>query len=105
MSIDDYRRALSDRERVRSIYAALAGSVDACVTLSAPGAAPLGLASTGDMSFAVPASLLGVPAVTLPLLEEDGMPVGLQLIGFQQRDADLFAASRWVMDTLEDSAI
>ena len=101
MSIDDYRRALAEREHVRSVYAALAGSVDACVTLSAPGAAPLGLASTGDMSFAVPASLLGVPALTLPLLEEDSLPVGLQIMGFEQADAALFAVAGGVTQALE----
>ena len=58
---------------------------------SAPGAAPVGLQSTGDPAFAVPGSLLGVPALSLPLLSEGGLPVGLQLLGFEQRDADLFA--------------
>ena len=71
-------------------YADLA---DACVTLSATGPAPVGLASTGDPAFAVPGSILGVPALSLPLLSENGLPVGLQLMGFEQRDADLFAVA------------
>jgi Asp-tRNA(Asn)/Glu-tRNA(Gln) amidotransferase A subunit family amidase len=91
MTVEDYRRALDERARIRALYAALAERFDGCVSLSAPGPAPVGLQSTGDASFAVPSSVLGVPALTLPLLWEDGLPVGLQLMGFEQRDADLFA--------------
>jgi Asp-tRNA(Asn)/Glu-tRNA(Gln) amidotransferase A subunit family amidase len=53
----------------------------------------VGLLSTGDPSFAVPGSLLGVPAMSLPLLSEGGLPVGVQLLGFEQGDADLFATA------------
>jgi Asp-tRNA(Asn)/Glu-tRNA(Gln) amidotransferase A subunit family amidase len=51
----------------------------------------VGLLSTGDPSFAVPGSLLGVPALSLPLLSEGGLPVGVQVLGFEQQDAALFA--------------
>jgi Asp-tRNA(Asn)/Glu-tRNA(Gln) amidotransferase A subunit family amidase len=78
------------------VHAELASLCDACVTLAAPGGAPEGLASTGNPEFAVPASLLGVPAVSLPLLEDDGMPLGLQVIGYFDRDADAFAVAAWV---------
>ena len=63
------------------------------MTLSAPGAAPVGLDWTGDPIFTVPTSLLGVPSLTLPVLEDEGLPLGLQLIGYVQQDADLFAAA------------
>jgi hypothetical protein len=46
MTLDDYRRDIQDRDRRRAVYQALAGEFDACLTLSAPGAAPL--ASTGQ---------------------------------------------------------
>jgi Asp-tRNA(Asn)/Glu-tRNA(Gln) amidotransferase A subunit family amidase len=51
------------------------------------------MAATGDPTFAVPASLLGVPALSLPLLSAGGLPLGLQVIGFEGRDADLFAVA------------
>jgi Asp-tRNA(Asn)/Glu-tRNA(Gln) amidotransferase A subunit family amidase len=70
---------------------------DACITLAAPGPAPKGLASTGNPEFGVPSSLLGVPALSLPLFEVDGMPVGLQVIGHFDRDADAFAIASWLM--------
>jgi Asp-tRNA(Asn)/Glu-tRNA(Gln) amidotransferase A subunit family amidase len=70
------------------------------VTLAAPAAAPVGLGSTGDPVFAVPFSLLGVPAISLPLLREQGLPLGLQLTGFNGKDETLSAIAGWVEKTL-----
>jgi len=67
MTADEYLAALTERDRLRSLYAKLAAQCDACVTLAAPGAAPIGLDSTGDPTFAVPFTLLGVPAISAPL--------------------------------------
>ena len=96
MTVEDYRGMLAERAKIRAAYAQLADIAPACVTLSATGPAPVGLASTGDPAFVVPGSLLGVPALNLPLLHVEGLPVGLQMIGHEHRDADLFARAAWV---------
>ena len=96
MSLDDYRADLDERIRVRALYESLAAQCDACVTLAAPAAAPVGLSSTGDPVFAVPFSLLGVPAISLPLLREQGLPLGLQVTGFHGKDATTSAIAGWV---------
>jgi Asp-tRNA(Asn)/Glu-tRNA(Gln) amidotransferase A subunit family amidase len=103
MTIEDYRKLLAERARIRGLYAALSSQCDACVTLAAPGAAPVGLASTGDATFAVPFSLLGVPALSLPLLKEQGLPLGLQVTGFAGGDAATFAVAAWAMQALGDA--
>jgi Asp-tRNA(Asn)/Glu-tRNA(Gln) amidotransferase A subunit family amidase len=90
MTLEEYQAALVRRDEVRATYARLAGLCDAAISLSAPGAAPIGLASTGEPAFVVPGSLLGVPALSLPLLETESLPLGLQLLGFIDRDAGLF---------------
>lgn len=100
MTLEDYRRDIADRDRRRAVYHTLAKEFDACVTLSAPGAAPLGLGSTGDPIFVVSGSLLGVPALSLPVLDDGGLPLGLQLLGFAHRDASLFAAAASVVKTM-----
>ena len=100
LTLDEYRRDVKERDKRRAAYHALAGEFDACVTLSAPGAAPAGLASTGDASFVVPGSMLGVPAISLPVLRDEGLPLGLQLIGFADADAALFATAGGVMAVL-----
>ncbi len=101
MTQDDYGKLLDGRVRVRAAYQALAAKVDGCVTLAASGAAPVGLESTGDSTFAVPSSLLGAPAVTLPVLRAEGLPLGLQLIGFADQDAALFGAAAAVLALFE----
>jgi Asp-tRNA(Asn)/Glu-tRNA(Gln) amidotransferase A subunit family amidase len=93
MTLDDYRAELKKRDEARAVYAALASECDVCVTLSAPGAAPVGLQSTGDPSFTVHVSLLGIPAISLPVLQDDGLPLGLQVTGFVNGDAQVFAAA------------
>ena len=47
MSLDDYRKDLALRDQTRALYAELAAECDACVSLSAPAAAPIGLEFDG----------------------------------------------------------
>ena len=100
MTLADYRAALNERARIRALYAELAAAYDGCLTLAATGPAPRGLQSTGNAQFAVPSSLLGIPALTLPLFEIEGMPLGLQVLGFFNGDARAFALSGWLRDYL-----
>ncbi len=93
MSLDDYRRDLAARDEVRALYAELAMDCDVCVSLSVGSAAPIGLASTGDPSCTVHTSLLGIPAISLPVLHDQGLPLGLQVTGFFNRDAEAIAAA------------
>jgi Asp-tRNA(Asn)/Glu-tRNA(Gln) amidotransferase A subunit family amidase len=81
MTLEQYRERLSERARIRAIYAALAPD-------------------TGDPIFVVAGSCLGVPAISLPLLEVEGLPLGLQLLGFLDADASLIAAATWGRDLL-----
>jgi Asp-tRNA(Asn)/Glu-tRNA(Gln) amidotransferase A subunit family amidase len=70
---------------------------DAILTPSALGPAPLGLESTGDPVFCTPWTLLGMPALNLPLFEDDdGLPVGVQLVGARHADARLLRTARWL---------
>ena len=100
MSQADYAAALADREGARQAYASLRG-YDLCISLSATGAAPLGLSSTGDPVFGATSSLLGVPSLSLPLLQTEGMPLGLQLMGFADEDAEMFANAAAVRAVLQ----
>jgi Asp-tRNA(Asn)/Glu-tRNA(Gln) amidotransferase A subunit family amidase len=97
LTLADYRADLKERARIRAIHAELAALCDGCIALAAPGAAPEGLVSTGNPEFGVPSSILGVPSLSLPLFQDGGMPLGLQVIGFFDRDADAFAISSWLM--------
>ena len=100
MTLADYGAALTRRRQIRETFAAFARSCDLAVTLAATGPAPLGLGSTGNPVFAVPGSILGVPTVSLPVLSAAGLPLGLQVVGFEGGDARLFAGAAWLRDLL-----
>src|SRR5437764_5843417 len=100
MTLADYGAAIAFRQRNRETYARLAARYHAALTPAAPGAAPVGLGSTGNPVFTVPASLLGIPALSLPLLAIDDLPLGLPLGGFVGEDARLFAVAAAIRDLL-----
>ena len=43
-----------------------------------------------------------MPVISLPVLMVDALPLGLQLLGFLDRDAALIAHARWVRALLGD---
>ncbi len=97
MTPADYADRLAGRAAMQRKVAALMRGFDGVVTLSASGPAPIGLSATGSRSFLVYATFLGLPAFSLPLMQVDGLPVGLQLIGRHGKDGDLCARARWMM--------
>ncbi|MDA1325092.1 MAG: amidase [Proteobacteria bacterium] len=101
MTLEDYQGLVKKRQRIRDIYNGLKKDADVCVTLSAPGPAPEGLDWTGDAVFAVPSSILGTPSISLPVLEAEGLPLGLQVMGYVNADAAAMAAARAVLALYE----
>jgi Asp-tRNA(Asn)/Glu-tRNA(Gln) amidotransferase A subunit family amidase len=97
MTQRDYAELIAARVQVRAIYAKAASRYDIFITLGACGAATIGIASTGNTVMNVTASLLGCPALTVPVLEDDGLPLGLQLLAGMDRDAALFSAAAWLL--------
>jgi Asp-tRNA(Asn)/Glu-tRNA(Gln) amidotransferase A subunit family amidase len=97
MTQDDYRQLLSRRAAMRSRYAEVADLYDVFVALGASGAAPVGLGSTGNVAMNTAASSLGVPALTVPVLQDESLPLGLQLLAGADRDAALFGAAAWLL--------
>ena len=94
----DYQRALRQITPVHESFVELFEQrYDAILTAAAPGGAPRGLSSTGDPSFCTIWTLLGMPCVTLPLLEStSGLPIGVQLVGPRGGDARLLRTARWL---------
>ena len=74
------------------------------LTLAAPGTAPKGLGSTGKPIFNSFWTMMGTPAVTLPLLEVDGLPLGVQLIGARRDDGRLLRTARLLVEQLSAEA-
>jgi Asp-tRNA(Asn)/Glu-tRNA(Gln) amidotransferase A subunit family amidase len=95
------------REQQLELYGIIASFFDrygALLTPSAPGPAPEGLGATGSPVFCTTWTFLGMPAITLPLLEADGLPLGVQLVGPQRDDARLLRTARWLVSHLAEGA-
>jgi Asp-tRNA(Asn)/Glu-tRNA(Gln) amidotransferase A subunit family amidase len=73
---------------------------DAILTPASSGPAPKGLHATGSPVFCALWTYLGLPAVTVPLLEANGMPLGVQIVGARRDDARLLRTARWLVDDL-----
>jgi Asp-tRNA(Asn)/Glu-tRNA(Gln) amidotransferase A subunit family amidase len=70
---------------------------DAILTPAAAGTAPVGLESTGEPTFCTLWTMLGLPAVSVPLLQgANGLPLGVQLVGPRHGDARLLRTARWL---------
>ncbi len=92
-----YDAARGIASRARHALARLFEDVDVLLTFSAPGAAPKGLASTGDPRFNRLWTLMGVPCVNVPAyVTADGLPVGVQIIAPFGDDARALEAARFV---------
>ncbi len=100
ITLDDYHAALAWKDALRARYLAASDRIDGMIGLTAPEIAPVGLENLGHPFMCSPASCMGAPALTLPTLSADGLPLGLQLVGFHHRDADLFAHASWVDNAL-----
>jgi Asp-tRNA(Asn)/Glu-tRNA(Gln) amidotransferase A subunit family amidase len=96
-----YDEARGVAKRARDALAEIFDEVDVLLTFSAPGAAPKGLASTGDPRFNRLWTLMGVPCVNIPAtIADGGLPVGVQVIARFGDDAGALAAARFVEEAL-----
>ena len=96
----DYEDALRIRDRARAEVERFRGAADAFITFASSGPAPVGHEHTGSRTFLYYGSWLGLPCFSLPLMTVGGLPVGLQLIGFEGADDRLAGLARWLMETL-----
>lgn len=85
-------------DRCRAALPAIFAAHDALLTPAAPGEAPPGLASTGDPAFNRIWTMVGTPAVSLPLGRGPaGLPLGVQVVGAPGADAALAALGGWIL--------
>jgi Asp-tRNA(Asn)/Glu-tRNA(Gln) amidotransferase A subunit family amidase len=88
---------MARRDRLRQLFREIVAPYDALLTPAAVGEAPPAEEGTGDPIFAATWTLLGAPAVSLPLLAgEAGLPLGLQAVGAPRRDGALLHAAAWL---------
>ncbi len=116
LTVDNYREALHWRQRAQWRFSELTHVGEAVISLTAPGPAPaIGsakagesgplAAGTGNPVFALPASLLLAPAMAVPLLSVEAMPVGIQLVGQPHDDYRIASYAQWIVDNVQPVSV
>jgi len=78
---------------------------DAVIAPASTGEAPKLGGGTGDPIFSTIWTLCGLPSLNLPLLVGDnGLPVGVQLIGALEEDDRLLRTANWMLQKLQSDA-
>ena len=100
---DAYLTLLDAADAMRRAFEHAMRPYDAALTPAAPGAAPEGLAFTGSRQQTMLWTMLGVPAVNVPVLSVDGLPLGLQVVGRYGADATTLRAAAWCAVRLQEA--
>ena len=101
MARADYAQAVSYARECRRNLAAHMQGLDAIVTPSATGEAPLGLESTGNTAMNRLWTLLHGPCVTVPAGSgPTGMPLGVQFVGLPGADERTLGVAKWAEPVL-----
>jgi Asp-tRNA(Asn)/Glu-tRNA(Gln) amidotransferase A subunit family amidase len=93
-------------QRIRGLFirevSTVMRHVDCLLTPATPAPAPKGLKSTGDMSFNAPWSFCGFPSISVPsCLTEDGLPLGMQLVGLPFEEGKMLKVAQWCENGLD----
>lgn len=98
-----YIDAVRARERLYAVVEEILTNYSAILTLAAPGTAPKRTEGiTGSPIFNGLWTYYGCPCVSLPLMEADGLPMGVQLVGARGDDGRLLRTARWLADYVAD---
>ena len=95
ISESSYRDALTLAQACQKEYIQKMQNVDALLTFSAPGEAPLWEQGTGSGVFNRLWTTIGAPAITLPFGKgRNHLPIGVQLVGHHHQDWLLLALAK-----------
>ncbi len=94
----DIAAARAEREPLYDALRPLLVNYDAILTPAAPGPALKGLGATGSPMFNALWTYLGMPCISLPLLQVRSLPLGVQLVAARGEDGALLRAAHWLME-------
>tara|TARA_R110000764_G_scaffold44207_13_gene99558 strand:+ start:3172 stop:4461 length:1290 start_codon:yes stop_codon:yes gene_type:complete len=96
-----YLTSLDATQTCRDWLWRYAPEADVILAPAAPDIAPLGHAATGAPHMSRPWQAMGLPVINVPgMTDENGVPLGLQLIGKVREDDDLLSHASWFKELL-----
>ena len=96
-SAKDYAEAIDFMKRSYESYSEVFEDYHGVLSPSSIGVADKGLKSTGSPEFCTVWSYMGVPTISLPLLQgQNNLPLGIQLIGEKYDDLRFLGIARWL---------
>ena len=98
-----YLSLLDEADAMRRAFERAMRPYDAALTPAAPGGAPAGLDFTGSRTQTMLWTMLGVPAINVPALAVDGLPLGFQVVGRFGADATTLRAAAWCAARLQEA--
>jgi Asp-tRNA(Asn)/Glu-tRNA(Gln) amidotransferase A subunit family amidase len=104
ISADDYDAARRTASRARQVLADAMADYDVILTPSAPGVAPHGFESTGNPMFNRLWTLMGSPCINVAGLSENGLPLGVQIVGRFGRDRAMLEAALFLEQAIARKA-
>lgn len=102
ISDSEYDDALQNMATAEDFFRAFFNDYDAVIAPGATGEAPPFGSGTGNPIFCTIWTLCGLPSVNLPILVgENGLPVGLQLIGSAEQDDRLMRTANRLLEEIQ----
>ncbi len=98
-TLASYRAAQAACADLRTQHHSFASELDAFITLAHIGPGQLGNPPIGTPLYNDASSAIGAPSFNLPVLDVDGAPLGVQIMGFASQDEDLVSIARWFLET------
>jgi Asp-tRNA(Asn)/Glu-tRNA(Gln) amidotransferase A subunit family amidase len=100
-SYEDYVSAIALANRCRAKLTCVFEGIDVILAPSTVGEAPAGIDATGDPLFSRMWTLMHMPSLHLPLGRgANGLPVGVQVMGWHHADNRLVVDGQWMWDRL-----
>ena len=94
----DYAEACESRDHFYEQFQEVFHDYHAILTPASTGVAPKGLEYTGSPEFSTVWTYLGMPSISLPLLQgSNNLPLGVQIVGEKFDDPRLMRTANWLM--------
>lgn len=101
-----YSKACQAAIHYNATLSPLWSDYDAILTPVTTGTAPLGLENTGSPIFCALWTLCGLPTISIPAgTAENGLPLGIQLVGQRSGDWNLLAIADWAVQCLSQQKV